>query len=121
MRKLLLLAFLVGCGGSTINEGTTDWSVTLGNWESPTCEGAMRLAPTASADTSLARFVGEWKCGTFERVAHAEIRPDGRVFLELETSPGFLNGVRGTLADDDAIAGDILLDGQQVPFAAYRQ
>jgi len=117
---MLLALFLVGCGGS-ISDGETSWSVTLGNWETPTCEGTMSLAPTVSADTNLSRFVGEWKCGAFEREAHAEIRPDGRVFLDLETSPGFLNGVRGTLADEDAIAGDILLDNEQVPFAAYRQ
>lgn len=117
---LASLLFVVGCGSSTI-DSETQWSVTLGNWETPTCEGTMTLTPTESKDSDAAKFVGSWTCGSFGRQANAEIRPDGRVFLDLETSPGFLNGVRGTLADDDAIAGDILLDGQTVSFAAYRQ
>lgn len=117
MKYIMLALFAVGCGTSLPpSDGTTDWSVTLGNWETPTCEGTMKLAPAADG-----RLTGSWACGTFGVAAHADIRTDGRVFLDLETSPGFLNGVRGTLADDDAIAGDILLDGSLVPFAAYRQ
>lgn len=78
------------------------------------CEGTMRT-------TGLARVSGQWTCGTFGRAVSGEIRPDGRVFLDLETSPGFFNRVRGTMADTDAIAGDILLSDVDVHFAAYRQ
>ncbi len=123
MKKLILLAFLVGCGGSSISTDTTTWDVTLGSWETPTCQGSMTLAPNQASEPNgqPAAFVGSWTCGKFGTQASGDIRTDGRVFLNLETSPGFLNGVRGTLAADDAIAGDILIDGNTVPFAAYRQ
>lgn len=120
MKKLLLVAFLVGCGST---ENTTDWSVTLGNWETPTCEGTMNLAPNTAVEprSTPPALVGSWSCGTYGSKAWGDILPDGRVFLTLETTPGFNNGVRGTLADDDAIAGDILINDVITPFAAYRQ
>lgn len=118
MRYILLALLAVGCGSSV--EGTTDWSVMLGSWETPTCEGTMHVTatPTPNEPTKLA---GTWKCGSYGSQATGTIEVDGRVFLDLETTPGFLNHVRGTLADTDAIAGDILLDGSLVSFAAYRQ
>ena len=124
MRYILLALFVVGCGGSTLPvEGQTDWSVTLGNWETPTCEGTMKLAPNPEVEPrgTPPMFVGTWTCGSFGQKAWGDILQDGRVFLTLETTPGSNNGVRGTLADDDAIAGDILLDGNLVSFATYRQ
>lgn len=125
MKRLLLLAlFLIGCGvARPLDEGTTTWSVKLGSWESPTCQGTMTLAPNHAVEQRgmPAAFVGSWTCGSLGGQASGDIRPDDSVFLNLETTPGFLNGVRGTLAADDAISGDILLDGQNVPFAAYRQ
>lgn len=122
MKKMLLVLMLVGCG-STVTEGTTEWSVTLGDWETPTCKGTMTLAPNTAVEPRgmPPAFVGSWACGSFGTQASGDIRPDGRVFLNFETTPGFINGMRGTLADDDAIAGDILISDQNVSFAAYRQ
>lgn len=123
MRTYILLAlFAVGCGSSSLPvEGETQWSVTLGDWETPTCEGAMKLSASPSRDfVGQTDLAGTWKCGSFGQQASGQITPEGRAFLDLETTPGFLNHVRGTLEGDN-IAGDILLDGQTVPFAAYRQ
>ncbi|RPH60017.1 MAG: hypothetical protein EHM89_09680 [Acidobacteria bacterium] len=120
MRKILLALFLVGCGGS-ISDGETTWDVTLGNWETPTCEGSMRLAPTTSLDTNVEKLIGNWNCGVFRGQANAQIHPDGRVFLDLESNPGNFNGVRAAFEGDDAIVGNITFDDRIQPFAAYRQ
>lgn len=124
MRYALLTLFLVGCGESSLpTDGTTNWSVTLGAWEAPVCQGLMSLSPSHVAEPRgmPPAFVGTWKCGGYGGQASGDVRSDGRVFLSLETTPGFLNGVRGTLADDNAIAGDILLNYVVTPFSAYRQ
>lgn len=123
MKYILALAFLAGCGASELpTTGTTTWSATLGNWEAPTCQGAITLKGSPSADfAGQTDFSGSWSCGSYGTQASGNLTPDGRVFLDLETAPGYLNRMRGTLAAPDAISGDILIDGQQVPFAAYRQ
>jgi len=115
MRYMILALVLTGCLASRPIDGqSTTWTVTIGNWESPHCDGKMTVAAERS------RLYGTWQCGRFGSRVSGEIRPDGRVFLDMETAPGFLNRVRGTMASDDAITGDILLDDVAVPFAAYR-
>ncbi len=125
MRYILLALFVVGCGEASLPvDSTTNWSVTLGSWEAPMCgNGTMTLRPSAQkAPFEGATYLeGTWGCGVYGTAAHADIRDDGRVFLNLETEQGFMNGVRGTLEAGDAIAGDILLDDALVRFAAYRQ
>lgn len=121
MRYALIALVLVGCG-STLppSDTTTEWSVTLGNWETPVCDGEMTLSPAPSLDTNVTKLSGTWKCGVFGHAASAQIFPDGRVFLDLESNPGNWNGVRGELADD-AIVGDIRFDDKTQPFAAFRR
>ena len=120
MRYIILIAFLVGCGES---EDTTQWSFTLGAWEAPMCRGTLTLSPDKERPSAFegVNMIGTWGCGVYGTEAHADLRTDGRAFLELETYPGFLNAVRGTIEADDAIVGDMLLNDAQVRFAAYRQ
>lgn len=104
MKKLLLALFLVGCG-----ETTTNWDVRIGEEASPLCTGSMALDQNVS---------GTWSCGTFAGGAKSDfLRVPGMSFLNLETAPGFWNGVRG-VGDDKSIDGTILLDGAETPFAA---
>ena len=122
MKLAILALVLVGCGSSLPpSDTTTEWSVTLGNWEAPVCEGTMALSPAPFADTLITKLSGTWKCSAFTGAAEAQIHRDGRAFLDLESNPGNWNGVRGTLVDNDAIVGDITFDDRIQPFAAYRQ
>lgn len=98
----VILLFLASCAEDS-------WSVRIGEWEAPLCSGRADFAEP-----------GTWECGPYGGAAYADFRDDGRVFLDLETTPGFLNGVRAKLEGHDAIAGDILLDDAIVPFAAHR-
>ena len=121
MKKILLALFLVGCGNSLPTDETTQWTVTLGNWETPTCEGTMTLSPAPSQDfVGQTDLVGTWNCGAFGHQASGQITADRRVFLNLESNPGNWNGVRGEL-DNDAIVGDIQFDDRTQPFMAVRQ
>lgn len=106
MRAIIAVVFLVI---SACDNGDT-WSVRVGEWEAPICTGV----------ASLSEPSGTWMCGRYGGSAHADFRDDGRVFLDLETAPGFLNGVRARMEGDDVISGDILLDNEIVPFVAHR-
>jgi hypothetical protein len=123
MKKILLALFLVGCGNSLPTDETTQWTVTLGSWETPTCEGAMTLTPKAepSPFADAAMFSGTWQCGSFGSLADADFRTDGRAFLNLERVSGGWMGVRGTFEAGDAIEGDMLTPDGLIRFAAYRQ
>lgn len=119
MKKLILVLALVGCGSSLPTSDTTSWSVTVGNWETPVCDGRMTLSPAESRDTLITRFAGTWRCGVFTGSAEAQFHGDGRAFLDLESNPGNWNGVRGELAGD-AIVGDITFDDRIQPFIGYQ-
>lgn len=118
---LLTILFLVGCGSFEPADGQTTWNVSLGSWETPTCEGVMRVALSPSPDfAGQTDMSGTWSCGAFTGQAAGQLFADGRAFLNLESNPGNWNGVRGELSGD-AIVGDIRFDEKTQPFVAVRQ
>lgn len=118
---LILTGLLIGCGENTpLNE--TTYRVALGSWQAPMCTGAMTLTPNTVPEPHgmPPAFVGSWNCGSYGTRASGTINPDNSLFFDLETTPGFLNRINGTLVGD-AISGSITLNGRQVPFVADRK
>lgn len=119
-RLVLVLLLLAGCDDGYL-AGTTEWRVHLGG-DDPICSGSMQLEgflPTQ--DMQVAKFDGTWECeGWYAGRAVADLREDGMIFLDLETTPGSFRGVRATYSGSPRreIIGDILIT-EQIPFAAY--
>jgi hypothetical protein len=118
MKRLLLLAlFAVGCDDGYLT-GDTEWRVQLGTL----CSGSMQLdGLDPTQDQQLVKFEGTWTCdGWYAGRAVADLRENGMMFLDLETTPGAFRGVRAqyTGGSRREIIGEMLI-AVQVPFAAY--
>lgn len=106
MRYLLLALFAIGCGSEA-----TNYDVRLGALDPPQCEGYLQL----SGDS------GTWRCEFIGGAAHLDLTTPGVVFLNLETTPGMLNQVRGEYVAGGGISGQMYLDGTAVTFLATPQ
>lgn len=108
MKKILLaLGFaLLGC-----DEGGTNYDVRIGALDPPQCKGYMHLGDTS----------GYWRCEFIGGAADLDLTTPGTVFLNLETTPGMFNQVRGAFVDGGGISGQIFLDGDSVTFLATKQ
>lgn len=106
MRYAILALLLAGCADDAIN-----YDVRIGALDPARCKGYMQL----TGDT------GTWRCEFIGgEVRRDDSRPDV-VFLHLETTPGFFSEVRGAYGADDAISGQIAIDGESVAFMAVPQ
>lgn len=106
MRYVCLLLFLVGCGSEA-----TNYDVRIGALDPPQCKGYMQL----DGDS------GSWRCEFIGGKALLDTSTPGTVFLNLETTPGMLNQVRGSWIQGGGISGQIFLDGDAVTFLATPQ
>jgi hypothetical protein len=118
---LLALVFAAGCTDSYLT-GTTEWRVQLGSYDDPICSGTMILDwSDPTQDMQFGTYDGSWDCAPYYGgVAHADLRDDGTMFLDLERYPGAFSGVRATYTGGDSrqIIGEMSIT-QLVPFAAY--
>lgn len=123
MKTTVLIALLMfGCGDALIPEATERWSLSVGTWEAPTCVGEMR-ATRAVDNFANATLTGTWTCGEGTGGdARMELLTDSRVFMDLETQPGFWSHVRARVIDEHGpvIAGDIMWDGFPIPIFAFK-